>query len=226
MVARQRPTARRSPAAWLRRRLIARHLGLLLPTCVAGGVLAGVLLVQWLPQLYLTVATAVVVAGGYVWWRLGRRALSNLERGRDAEYRVGQVIEYALVPRECAVAHGVTEIAAVGDIDHLVGTRRGLWVIETKVRAVPPDRFPEVLDRIAQNVRAVEAWAAGVPVRGCPVLLEPFYGKRDYEAKDGVPVVVHDEQSLRDVLRAEVGEDGPVGPELARRVWELGRVTD
>ena len=225
MFGKQRPTARRSAAAWLRQRVMGRYLGLLIPTCVGGGVLVGALLVPWLPQLHWAVGAAVVVVGGF-WLLYGRRSLSNLEKGLDAEYRIGQVIEYALVPRECAVAHGVTEIAAVGDIDHLVGVRRGLWVIETKVRAVPQERFPAVLDRIAANVHAVEAWAGDVPVHGCLALLVPFRGKRDYEAADGTPVVVHDEQSLRDMLRAEAGEDGPVGRELARRVWELGRVVD
>ena len=81
-----------------------------------------------------------------------------------------------------------------------------------------------MLDRIAGNVWAVEAWASGVPVRGCLVLLEPWTGRRDYAAGDGTPVVVHDEKSLGDALRAESGEAGAVGAELAHRVWELGRV--
>lgn len=172
MFGKRRPTARRSAAAWLRQRVMRRYLGLLIPTCVAVGVLVGTLLVPWVLQLYLVFGAAVVVVGGYVWLLSGRWSLSNLERGLDAEYRIGQVIEYALVPRECVFADGVTGIAAVGDIDHLVGTRRGLWVIETKVRAVPPKRFPAVLDRIAVNVHAVEAWAGGVPVRGCLVPLQ------------------------------------------------------
>ena len=41
------------------------------------------------------------------------------------------------------------------------------------------------------------------------MLLEPFEGRRDYEARDGTPVVVHDEKSLRDALRAEALEEGP-----------------
>ena len=205
---------------------MVRYLGVIVPACVGVGLLVGASLEPWVPRLYLTVATGFAVAGCYIWMRFGRWSLSNLESGLDAEYRIGQVIEYALVPQECAVAHGVTKIAAAGDIDHLVGTRRGLWVIETKVRAVPPKRFPAVLDRIAENVHAIEVWAGGVPVRGCLVLLEPYRGKRDFEAKDGTPVVVHDELSLRDALRAEAGEDGPVGRELARRVWKLGSVAD
>ena len=144
--------------------------------------------------------------------------------GFDAEYRIGQVIGYALVPRDCAVAQGVTGIAAVGDIDHLVATPAELWVIETKVRAVPPRRFRAVLNRIADNVRVIEAWAPDVPVRGCLVLLEPFPGRKHFEARDSVPVVVCDEKSLRDALRADVLEKQAGGEELARRVWALGRV--
>ena len=43
-------------------------------------------------------------------------------------------------------------------------------------------------NRIAENVRAVEAGPAGVPARGCLVLIEPFHGKRGYEATHGTPV--------------------------------------
>ena len=198
----------------------------MVPALVGAGVCVGALLGQWVPILYLSIATAAVVGAAYAWLHFDRRwSLSNLERGIDAEYRIGQVIDYALVPRNCAIAHGVTGIAAVGDIDHLVATPRALWVIETKVRAVPRKRFPAVLDRIACNVGAVEAWVPGVPVLGCLVLLEPWPGRRDYEAGDGTPVVVHDEKSLRDALPAESRAPGPVGAELAHRIWELGRVT-
>ena len=98
--------------------------------------------------------------------------------------------------------------------------------IETKVRAVPRERSPVVLDRIADNVRPVGEWGPEVPVRGCLVLLEPFEGRRDYEARDGTPVVVHDEKSLRDALRAEALKGGSAEGRLARRVWALGRVEE
>lgn len=76
------------------------------------------------------------------------------------------MIDDALVPWNCEVADSVFDIAPEGDIDHLVATPMALWVVETKVRAVSKDRFRAVLDRIARNVHAVEAWAPGVPVRG------------------------------------------------------------
>ena len=85
---------------------------------------------------------------------------------------------------------------------------RPSWVVETTVRAVPKDRFPAVQDRIARNVHAVEAWAPGVSVRSCLALLEPFAGRRDYEAGDGTAVVLHDEKSLRTALRAERAATG------------------
>ena len=222
-----RPTARRAPAGWLRRRLLVRLLVLLVPALVGVGVLAGAMLERWQAGTYGVAAFGALVVVAYVWllahpsW-----SLSNLVKGMDAEYRIGQVIDYALVPADCAVAHGVTGLAAHGDIDHLAATPARLWVIETKVRAVPPHRFPEVLDRLAANVDAVRRWAPGVPVRGCLVLLEPFQGRRDYEAVDGTPVVVHDEKSLRDALRTDARGSGPVKPALARRVWALGQAVD
>lgn len=216
---------RRSPAAWLRKRLLGRLLAALVPALVGAGVYLGALLGQWVAVEHLGLATLAVVGTAYAWLLVDRRwSLANLERGIDAEYRIGQVIDYALVPSHCAIAHGVVGIGGEGDIDHLVATPRALWVVETKVRAVPRRRFPAVLARIARNVHAVEAWAPGVPVRGCLALLEPFDGRRDYQADDGTPVRVHDETSLRDALRAEADGGGSVDAKLARRVWRLGRV--
>ena len=221
-----RPGLRRPPAAWLRRRLLVQLLVVLLPLPLGIGIVVGARIGPNVPALYLHLGLLVMIVLACAWLYLDRRwSVANLERGMDAEYRMGQVIDYALVPRNCAVAHGVVGIAAEGDIDHLVATPQALWVVETKVRAVPKGRFPAVVDRIARNVHAVEAWAPDTPARGCLALLEPFRGKRDYQARDGTPVVVHDERSLRDALRAEALAEGAVGAELAHRVWQLGRVT-
>ena len=49
-----------------------------------------------------------------------------------AERNVGGLIEYGITAPGCAIAHSVTEIAEIGDIDHLVATPGCLWVVETK----------------------------------------------------------------------------------------------
>ena len=90
---------------------------------------------------------------------LERVRLGNLVKGEKAETHAGHAIEYALTAANCAVAHSVTTIARVGDIDHLVATPVRLWVIETKYRRVPRERFPEVLRQIADNTNAVWEWA-------------------------------------------------------------------
>ena len=223
----RKPTRRRAPAQWLRSRLVTQLLAVVGATLFTLGAIIGDLLGHWFAMEFVIIAAAGLTAIAFIWMRADRRwSLSNLEKGLNAEYRVGQVIDHSLMPPNCAVAHGVTDPAEVGDIDHLVATPCGLWVVETKARAVPRKRVRGVLDRIAANVHAIEAWVPGIPVRGCLVLLEPFPGKRNYQATDGTPVVVHDEKTLRDALRAEAGDDGPVGRELARRVWALGQTVE
>ena len=106
----------------------------------------------WLGGVWVSVgfggAILVAVAAFWVVFRkLGRGRLGRLEKGEDAEVRAGQFIEHALTAPDCAVAHSVTAIARIGDIDHLVATPVRLWVIETKYRRVPREHFPEVLRR-------------------------------------------------------------------------------
>jgi len=130
----------------------------------------------WLDGVWVSVgfggAILVAIAAFWVVFRkLERGRLGRLEKGEDAEVRAGQFIEHALTAPDCAVAHSVTGIARIGDIDHLVATPVRLWVIETRYRRVPREHFPEVLRRIADNTTAVWKWAApGTPVRGCLVL--------------------------------------------------------
>ena len=97
-----------------------------------------------------------------------------MRRGRGARGGVGStpragVDHLVRVVESCAVAHHVEEVARVGDIDHLVATPQGLWVIETKHGRVPKAQFRETLRRIALNVEAVRDWAPGMRVTGCLV---------------------------------------------------------
>ena len=120
-----------------------------------------------------TISFVLLPAAGLLGAALHRLArgwrLPDMKKGVRAEEMVGQAIEYALTRERCAVAHHVEGIARVGDIDHLVSTPRGLWVIETKHRSVPRSDFQETLRRIALNVKAVRDWAPGMRVTGCLV---------------------------------------------------------
>ena len=95
----------------------------------------------------------------------------NMRKGAEAEKLVGQAIERAMFGPGCAVAHSVRSVAKIGDVDHLVSTPVGLWVVETKYARVPKVEFSAVLGTIAANVKSVREWAPrGTEVRGALVL--------------------------------------------------------
>ena len=150
-----------------------------------------------------------------------------MKKGAYAEETIGQVIEYALTRERCAVAHDVEEVASVGNIDHLVATPRGLWVIETKSGLVPKAQFPETLRRIAFNVKAVRDWAPGMRVTGCLVFFnEPKPPpKPTYESGAETIKCFANPTSLMRELRDEAqGEGG--SSDFARRVWALGKMEE
>ena len=151
-------------------------------------------------------------------WRL-----TDMKKGARAEETIGQAIEYALTRDACAVAHHVEDIARVGDIDHLVATPDGLWVIETKHGRVPTSEFRETLRRIAANVEAVREWAPDTPVTGCLV----FGSDQERPPK---PTYNHGKETIRAFgsrtklmreLRSEARGTGGSN-DLAMRVWKLG----
>ena len=125
------------------------------------------------------------------------------------------------------MAHSVTAIARVGDIDHLVATPLRLWVIETKYRHVPREHFPEVLRRLAENTSAVWKWAPpGTPVRACLVLATGSEPKRKTYDYGTEPVVVHTPKSLARELKAEAAKERMIDERVAAKVWKLGRVAE
>ena len=151
--------------------------------------------------------------------------LRNMRKGASAEQKVGQAIEYALTRDRCAVAHNVEEIAKIGDIDHLVATPSGLWVIETKYGRVPKPEFERTLQRIASNVEGVRGWAARSRVTGCLVFANeqdqtpaPTY---DWHGETircfGSPTLL-----MRELRREAVGT--AASSEIAQKVWTLGKV--
>ena len=180
--------------------------------------------------LYSVAASAVYFAVRNLDRPSSRWNVDNLIKGERAEARVGQAIEYAIAARNCAVAHSVTAIAKVGDIDHVVATPAAIWVIETKYRKVPSDIYPEVLRRIAANTEAVRKWApAGRPVRGCLVLAyEPRKFKPSALAGQE-EIAVYTEKTLGDFmreLREEARGQEVADEQIARHIWKLGRVAE
>ena len=188
------------------------------------------------PDSYWGVCAYVGTAGVLLSavWLMERPAfrwtLENLRKGEEAETYVGQLVEYALTAEHCAVAHAVTAIAAVGDIDHLVATPTAVWVIETKYRRVPKKAFPTVLERIAENMVAVRQWLpAGTPVRGCLVLAYEADIKRRIYSHDKEQITVYTRDSLGMLIR-EIQEEArgkqSLDEHVAKDIWKLGRVTE
>ena len=151
-------------------------------------------------------------------WRI-----SNMRKGLRAEARIGHTIEWALSSYACAVAHNVMDHSPGGDIDHLVATPKGLWVIETKYGRVNDKRFPNTLRSIARNVHDVREQIPNANVTGClvfatdPGKVSPSY---DY---DGEQILCFpDPNSLAHALRKEARSTASSN-ELAKLVWDLRR---
>ena len=214
---------RRDAGDWVRTRV--RTSALVIVAMLTGivGMLAGILLYSVVGWQSATAAVLCVAgAATLLVLRYEKGGFSRLLKGAAAERTVGGSIEYAITAPGCAVAHSVTEVAGIGDIDHLVATPNCFWVVETKYRRVPQERFAEVLRRIRVNLEAVRRWAPpGVEVRGCLVLAteKELPRKRLYEEGQ---VEVFDPRSLVRKLKEESTRQADNGDvSVARRVWKL-----
>lgn len=227
---------RRLAGSFVRNKLILSCLVGCIFLGIAFGLVAGNLLYIvfgiWIGNFWImiasyAVAAAIMVAVYALFRSSGDWSLDNLEKGSFAETLVGEVIEYAITVGNCAVAHNVTKIAKVGDIDHIVATPKRVWVVETKYRKVPPKTFPDVLSRIAANSEAVRQWApAGTPVRGCLVLAyEPdFKPKPFWHRKEKISA--HTPHSLMRELKSEARKAQSLDRQIVKDVWGLGRVPE
>lgn len=220
---------KREPGAFLRRKFRLHAVLMLVCSFSLVGIGAGMLLQIWLPQWAIWVFIALGAIFFLPYWMVLRGAkwsLNNMEKGWDAENKVGQHIEYAIASPNCAVAHNVQEIAKVGDIDHLVATPVRLWVVETKASRVPDKKeFSDVLRRIAHNVQAVRTWApSGTQVSGCLTLAQgghkPFYNSKSEKIWAESPA------SLMRKLQAEARKPLAIDKDLRRKVWALGKVDE
>ena len=225
----KRGNTARQPGQWLRGKLDRRNRTIIVVAALLLGALIGqqlqlrapgAAMIAILAAFWIFVAAALRVVFGGRWGSLG------IERGLASEMSVGQAIEDAIRAPGCAVAHGVMETAITkeGDIDHLVATPAGLWVVETKTRRVPKQDFPKVLERLAANAAAVRRWAPrGVDVRACLAFAAgEAFGERSYR-EGGERIAAMDRKSLTAALRREARGSAAGNRDLARRVRELGR---
>ena len=184
---------------------------------------------KWVGPFWGTAAYIATAGAVYVAVRtLDRRwDLDNLKKGVDAETLVGQGIEYAITAENCAVAHSVTTIAKVGDIDHIVATPVAVWVLETKYKRVPKKYFPEVLRRIAANTDAVRQWApAGTPVKGCLVLAyETEIKKRNFSHGEE-KITAYTSDLLTREMRREARKKPSLDERITKDIWNLGHVAE
>ena len=212
-----------------------RTMAMLAGVALLFGIWIGMLVYQWLPELIpsaiilsLIVLAAILLLGKVdTWWT------RNIEKGLDAETWIGQAIDYAVAAPGSAVAHGVTEIAKYGDIDHIVLTPARLWVVETKSGRVPNKEFRKVLAQIATNVAAVREWALDrdvqVPVQGCLVLASGVTARDEQGYDDdasGEKIFVEDRKSLVRKLRGDARGRQEADNRGVRHVWALGKMEE
>ena len=230
---------RKQPGSWLRRRFLMRGVAAVAGFALLFGIAIGTWVHMLLPELAELVTGAyvfgfIVGAAALAMVGIGPRSKSNIEKGLDAETWVGQAIDYAVAAPGSAVAHGVTEIAKYGDIDHIVLTPARLWVVETKSGRVPNKEFRKVLAQIAANVAAVREWAPDhgvqVPVQGCLVLPSGEVTARDERGYDdkasGEKILVEDRKSLVKKLRGESRGQQEADNEGVKNVWGLGKMEE
>ena len=230
-------TGRKNAAgSWLRWEMLRRIFSVSMLAMAAFGfgigfTLRGLPVLDALDQTIATwgvVAMMSLVCGAlYVF---GGRSESTWRAGWDAERRIGDLIEHAIVEPGCAFAHDVKEaFGGSGNVDHVVMTPAGVWVVETKAHWLSPRRFPAALGQAANNARRVRRHLkTALPVRAALVIVEradgPFERDHDWE---GEPVKVFDAMTFWRVLREERRQGRAVErfsdtERVERMVWDLG----
>ena len=172
---------------------------------------------------------AVVLAFGAL-YLFFRRTDARWARGLRAERRVGDLIEHAVAKPGCAFAHDVREaLGGPGNVDHIVMTPAGIWVVETKSGWLGKRRFRPALRQVAGNVRRVRRHlGTGLPVRGALVIADRW--DRELEADhdwNGEPVKAFGPKTFWRLLRSEREHDPAARPSpntatVERMVWDLG----
>ena len=203
-------------------------LGLAVGEFVVGEIL-GVrnAMLRWSTWGFTGVAALAV---GVLAWVI-RHTDATWGRGLEAEKRVADRIEHALVGPGCAFAHDVKEaLGEGGNVDHVVLTRAGVWVVETKAAWLGKGAFQDALRQTAANVRRVRRALdeRDVEVRGALVIgdekKEPYEEEFDWngELVTAFRLVSFwrrlQQECIEDDRSVEIGK----AKDLARKVWSLG----
>lgn len=196
-----------------------------------GFVLRGLPVFDGLTGIVTAIALSVGVLLAFaVFYRYLRISDARLGRGLRAEQQVGDLIEHALAKPGCAFAHDVKEpLEGSGNVDHVVMTPAGIWVVETKSGWVHQQRFPKALHQVARNVRRVRRHlGTALPIRGALIIADRKDRalQQDYES-EGEPVKAFDPKTFWELLRRERNLDtaagsSPDAARVARLVWQLG----
>ena len=226
---------RHTAGGWVRQQLLGREvLACMLLTVIAGWALGFVsrgspvfdgpagILASW-------VATGLVILLCVVLFAYLRRLDATWLPGLRAERRIGDLIDHAVTQRGCAVAHYVKEaLGGRGNVDHVVMTPAGIWVVETKSRWLSEERFGAALRQVERNVGRVRSHLeTSLPVRGALVIADP--AKDTHEKKydrNGVVVWSFGGEKFWRMLKAERGQTGADArsPELARVAGEVRKL--
>ena len=157
-----------------------------------------------------------------------RRVGATWGRGLQAERQVGDLIEHAVAQRGCAFAHDVKgALAGRGNVDHVVMTPAGIWVVETKSGWLSKRRFRPALRQVAENVRRVRRHLeTSLPVRGALVIADNDSLEAEYDW-NGEPVKAFGATTFWSLLRREGEHDRALVPSsetarVERLVWNLG----
>ena len=196
---------------------------------VALGLCGGVMLywvmgtAGWEAWPAITTGVAVLLMAVVVWRsKVGSWSWETSEKGIEGEKIVGGTIQDALMRPDCAVVHSIPGRGERGEIDHLVVTPTGVWVVETKYSWVPKKRYRQVMRRLALNVRSLRRdLGPGANVRGCLVLAKVRRRKRSVYNARGEELNVFSVRSFREQVRAEAATQGRGNEAAVRAVLKM-----
>ena len=180
-----------------------------------------------LASLIVMAAVVLTIVG---FWLYLRWTDATWLRGLRAEQQIGDLIEHALAGPGCAFAHDVKEaLSGSGNVDHVVTTPAGIWVVETKSGWLSKRRFPQALRQVAENVRRVRSHLdTSLPVRGALVIADRWDRTLDTNHEwNGEAVRALGPKAFWRLLQRERNSDEVTGgsPDITRverMVWGLG----